>query len=65
MSNESYEEFQLGDLKEAVITKMLNQRNVVFNWMNKNGAQQADAQQPYSKSNSDGQAAQETQNAST
>lgn len=64
MSNESYEEFQLGDLKEAVITKMLNQSNAGFNWMSKSSAQ-ADAQSSYSKNNNDGQVAQETQNAST
>lgn len=65
MSNDSYEEFQLGDLKEAVITKMLNHRNGGFNWMAKNGVQQMDSQQRCGKGNSDGQPAQEMQNAST
>lgn len=38
-SNDSYEEFQLFDLKEAVITKMLNQGGAGQAWMRKSGSQ--------------------------
>ena len=66
-SNDSYEEFQLFDLKEAVITKMLNQGGAGQAWMRKSGAQ-PDGFCQYGKSDvglGGTQTQQETQNAAT